>query len=288
VIFLNPPLWITRHDLNMNQHYVTEGYIKAWLDPKTPQGAYVWVFSKKYKTISRKSPSRLFSEIDFYTDYDNKGNRILDLEHELKKIEDKFFLLRDSKLKIHKSLLPDDRLTIATFISSMFARTKFQKEIQVDIWEELLDTVDNMPENISNSIKESAEYKTIKALHKQPMPFNLFNFVNISAPVLYRMNACIYENNDAPGFITSDNPCLWMDPDLIYPSEPKTWFGLGSRKLNVILPISPNQCISLMAGGFDGYQEIDPEYAKIIEELIISQAQEKIVINKHIIKESWL
>jgi len=43
-----------------NQHFVTEGYIKAWLDPETPQGAYVWVFSKRYKTVSKKSPSTLF------------------------------------------------------------------------------------------------------------------------------------------------------------------------------------------------------------------------------------
>ncbi len=271
-----------------NQHFVTEGYIKAWLDPETPQGAYVWVFSKKHKSIFKKSPSSLFSENDFYTDYDDKGNRILELEHKLKEIEDKFFLLRDNKLKISKPLLPDDRLTIAVFISSMFARTKFQKEIQTGIWEELLEYVDKAPEDISNSIKESDEYKQIKALHKQPMPFNLFNFVNISVPFLYRMNTCIYEIDDIPGFITSDNPCLWMDPALIYPSEPKTWFGLGSRKLNVILPISPTQCISLMAGDFDGYKEIDPEYAKVIEELIISQAQEKIVINKKVIKEGWV
>lgn len=271
-----------------NQHFVTEGYIKAWLDPETPQGAYVWVFSKRRKSIFKKSPRSLFSESDFYTVYDDKGNRILELEHKLKDIEDKFFLLRDNKLKMHKPLSPDDRLTIAMFASSMFARTKFQKEIQIDIWEEFLDVVDKMPEDISNSIKESAEYKQAKSLHKQPMPFNLYNFVNISVPVLYRMNTCIYETNDAPGFITSDNPCLWMDPALIYPSEAETWFGLGSRKLNVILPISPSQCISLMASDFDGYKEIDPEYAKIIEELIISQAQEKIVVNKQIIKENWL
>jgi len=133
-----------------NQHFVTEGYIKAWLDPETPQGAYVWVFSKKHKSIFKKSPSSLFSENDFYTDYDDKGNRILELEHKLKEIEDKFFLLRDNKLKISTPLLPDDRLTIAVFISSMFARTKFQKEIQTGIWEELLEYVDKAPEDISN------------------------------------------------------------------------------------------------------------------------------------------
>lgn len=270
-----------------NQHFVTEGYTKAWLDPESPQGAYVWVFSKKLKAIFKKSPKTFFSEIDFYTVYDNNGNRILELEHKLKEIEDRFLLLRDNKLKIHEPLLPDDRLTIALFVSSMYARTKFQKDIQKEIWEELLSDLDKLPEDLANFIKESPEYNQITALHKQPMPFNIFNFVNISAPYLYRMNTCIYEINDIPGFITSDNPCLWMDPTLLYPSEPKTWFGLGSRKLEVILPISPTQCISLMTGGFDGYREIDTEFAKNIEGLIVAQAQEKVVINKKIIKEGW-
>jgi len=103
----------------------------------------------------------------------------------------------------------------------MFARTKFQKDIQTEIWEELLDYVDKAPEHLSNLIKESDEYKQVKALHNQPMPFNIFNFVNISVPFLYRMNTCIYEINDIPGFITSDNPCLWMDPDSIDPLNRK-------------------------------------------------------------------
>src|SRR5260221_2287787 len=107
-----------------NQHFVTEGYIKAWLDPETPQGAYVWVFSKKHKSIFKKSPSSLFSENDFYTDYDDKGNRILELKHTLKEIEDKFCLWSHDKLKISKPLLPDDRLTTAESSSSMFARSK--------------------------------------------------------------------------------------------------------------------------------------------------------------------
>jgi len=67
------------------------------------------------------------------------------------------------------------------------------------------------------------------------------------------------------------------------PIEPKTWFGLGSRNLNVMLPISPTQCISLMTGGFDGFKDIDTELANFIEESIVSQAQEKVVINKKII-----
>ncbi|MBI4731994.1 MAG: DUF4238 domain-containing protein, partial [Chloroflexi bacterium] len=118
-----------------NQHFVTEAYLKAWCDPSTPNnGAFVWRVSKKDRSISMKSPKSLFSELDFYTVYDSRGNRILELEHKLKSIEDKFIVLRDKKLQYHRRLTPDDRRTIALFVSTMFARTKRQKEEDVQIW----------------------------------------------------------------------------------------------------------------------------------------------------------
>ena len=264
-----------------NQHFVTKAYIKAWCDPETPNnGAFVWAISKDTHKISRKSPKSLFSEVDFYTVYDSEGNRILELEHKLKEIEDKFIQLRDNKLQKHQSLEPEDRLTVALFVSTMFARVKFQREIQEEIWQELLDKLNGIP-------KDSMEYKQIVILQKQPMPFHLFNFVNISAPILLRMNCAIYETRNKPGFIASDNPCIWPDPALLYPEELVTWFGLGSSKLNVILPVSPNQCISLQRRGPDGYYSADDLFIDATQNLIASNSKEYIVLNQKLVKESW-
>ncbi|MHB8776147.1 MAG: DUF4238 domain-containing protein [Anaerolineales bacterium] len=91
-----------------NQHFVTESYLRSWCDPATPNGAFVWVVSKKNRKISRKSPKSLFSEDDFYTHYDSNNNRYLELEHKLKEVEDRFILLRDGKLKHHISLTTKD------------------------------------------------------------------------------------------------------------------------------------------------------------------------------------
>lgn len=122
----------------LNQHVITEAYLKAWCDPTTPNnGAFVWRISKKHRNISMKSPSSLFSEPDFYTVHDRNGNRLLELEHKLKEVEDKFLLLRDKKLTFHQPLTPENRKTIAIFISSMYARTKRQKEDDLETWQDI-------------------------------------------------------------------------------------------------------------------------------------------------------
>ncbi|MGB8982313.1 MAG: DUF4238 domain-containing protein [Anaerolineales bacterium] len=279
-----------------NQHFVTEAYLRAWCDPNTPEGhePYVWIVSKADRKIGHKSPKNIFSETNFYTVYDSQGNRILELEHKLREVEDKFILLRDKKLQKHLPLLPDDRKTIALFVSTMFARTKFQKTMQVDVWQELLDAIDETPEGDSNFLKGTELYKQIKMLQEQPMPFHMFNFVNIAMPVLLRMNCVVYETNTKPGFITSDNPCFWVDPARFYPNEPTTWFGLGSSKLEITLPITPEQTICLRRGGPDGYSLVHPdpqqeeEMVDLMNGFIAGASEEILVINQNIFKERWL
>ena len=277
-----------------NQHFVTEGYIKAWLDPETPQGAYVWVVSKKNRKITRKSPSSLFSEDDFYTFYDSKDNRYLEIEHKLKEIEDKFILLRDKKLMNHLPLTPNDRQTIALFASSTFARTKRWKEDGQQIWQDYIEMVDSLPREISVKIKSSKDYKDVISIHQnQPMIFHLYHFINLTAPYLYQMNCAIYETEVKPGLITSDNPCFWFDPAIYDPNLPLTYFGIGSPTLNIILPISPSQYISLEKKGADGYIDLhtrpeeEDEIIDSLNNLIAMNCDEFIVVNSKVFKEKW-
>lgn len=205
-----------------NQHFVTQSYIKAWCDPRTPNGAFVWVVAKKQRMISRKSPRSLFSEEDFYTVHDSKGQRILELEQKLQEIEDKFILLRKQKLQNHRPLTPGDRKTIALFVSTMYARTKRQKEDGQQIWKEYLDFINTLPFELSERIKRTEEYKQVQLMHLiQPMPNHLFHFVNMTVPYLFLLNCAIYETKTNPGLITSDNPCFWFDPAVFISSRLK-------------------------------------------------------------------
>ena len=149
-----------------NQHFVTESYLRAWCDPETPNGAFVWVVSKRDRKIIRKSPKSLFSENDFYTFYDSKNNRFLELEHKLKEIEDKFIQLREEKIRRRLQLTENDRLTMALFASSAFARTKRWKEDGQRIWRDYIEMVDNLPLIIAKKIKASQAYKDVSTSTK--------------------------------------------------------------------------------------------------------------------------
>ncbi|MBI4730956.1 MAG: DUF4238 domain-containing protein, partial [Chloroflexi bacterium] len=244
--------------------------------------------------ISMKSPKSLFSELDFYTVYDSRGNRILELEHILKSIEDKFIVLRDKKLLHHRRLTPDDRRTIALFVATMFAGTKRQKEEDVQIWQEYLEMVETLPPAVAKKIKSTPEYKhVVEQDSKQPMPFHLFYFVNITAPYLYSMNCAIYETKTEPGLITSDNPCFWFDPSIYDSSAPITYFGIGSPTLNILFPASPKQYISLQKNGPDGYFDLSAhpdtelELVNLINGFTATNCDNFIVVKQNKYNEKW-
>jgi hypothetical protein len=177
----------------------------------------------------------------------------------------------------------------------MFARTKRQKEEGKQTWEEYIALIENLPSELSTAIRETEEYKQAESLHqKQPMPYHIFHFVNMTAPYLYLMNCAIYEVETKFGLTTSDNPCLWIDPTLFDHSAPLTLFGLGSPKLNIILPISPKQYISLERGGPDGYinlgggDDIEKNVINPLNKLITANADEYIVLGEDKFKQEWL
>lgn len=277
-----------------NQHWIPESYLKAWCDSETPDEAWLWRVSLKDLSITRKSPKSLFSENDFYTAYDKDKNRVLTLEHELQIIESNFVNLRNNKIKKKLPLNQVDRKIIAIYTAAMYARTKRQKEDGRRIWEDYIKLVESLPSHLANRIKNSYEYKKVVDLHKdQPMLFHIFQFINITAPYLSNLNCAIYETKNTPGVITSDNPCLWLDPEIHKPNYQPKFFGIGSPTLNVIMPISPKQFISLEMNGYDGYKTINSnpnsenEMVNALNRLIVLNSDEFIVINKNIIIESW-
>jgi hypothetical protein len=277
-----------------NQHYITEAYLKAWCDPETPNGAFVWVVSKTDRKIARRSPKSLFSEEDFYSMVDSQGNRSFDMELWLKQIEDDFILLRDKKLRLHQPLSEEDKKTIAMFVATMFTRTKREKENQKKNWQDYLTYVETLPPGVREMVKKSPEYMEVVDLNvEQPMPYHLHNFIRLTVPRLSSLNCAIYETKTKPGFITSDNPCLWIDPAIFNPYTPLTFFGIGSLTLNILFPISPELFLSLEQMGPDGYISLsdklrsETDFIDNLNGMTLHNCEEFIVTNQNIIKDEW-
>ena len=78
-----------------NQHFVTQGYLRAWCDLATPTGhePYVWRFEKDGSNPRHKPPKKIY-ESDLYTIPLPDGGRDLRLEHGLSQLEGKFVKIR--------------------------------------------------------------------------------------------------------------------------------------------------------------------------------------------------
>ena len=59
------------------------------------------------------------------------------------------------------------------------------------------------------------------------------------------MNLTVFCTNDDLGFIASDRPCVWFDPEAFKKLLPFNQPALGSRTIEVTMPLSPNHCASL-------------------------------------------
>lgn len=74
---------------------------------------------------------------------------------------------------------------------------------------------------------------------------------------------------------------------------PLTYFGIGSPTLNVLLPVSPNQYISLEKIGVDGYIDLSTrpeEEVEIVDglnNLVAMNCDELIVVYSEDFKEKW-
>jgi len=275
-----------------NQHFVTEAYLREWCDPATPEGyePYVWIVSKKDRIAKNKSPKKIFSETDFYTILDSQGNRNVDLEKALQKIESNFIAVQRDKLSRHKPLDDKEMVVVSTFIATMFARVKHQRAQQREMWQELLDEINNVPKEAFTFLKETKTYNRIENIRNQPLPYNITNFANIVVPFLSRMNCEIFETETKPGFITSDNPCFLIDPAIYTLNPPKSWIDLfSSPTVEILFPISPKQLISLKPTGQDRYSSVDkvPEAIDEINKIIVGNSEEFIVLNQKQFKDEW-
>lgn len=268
------------------QHFVTAAYLKEWCDPRTPTiyTPYVWLISKDGKSIENKAPQNIFNEKDFYTVLDEYGNRDLRLEHYLHKIEDDFLAARKS-IQAMRPITDFEFQSIVVFIASTYARTKLQKREQEGIWNDLLIIYQRM--GLDRNMPEL--YKQIENLKAQPLPYHLSNFLNITIPALLRMQLTIMVTSKYSGFLTSDNPVLWLDPSILLANKPLSFFGIESPQLEIIMPLTPNSLARLTWNDPDRYIFVDsqPEIVDEINKLVVCFSDEYVILNHDKPNKYW-
>lgn len=293
------------------QHFIPRSYLKAWCDPNTPpkQEPYVWQFSKDGETVKKKAPDNIFYETDMYTISAADGGRDLVLEHGLSGLESQFVNLRENKLKHHKPLDQQEHLALCTFVAAMDARTKARREHTSKEWGKVQELIDNMHERAKTFTPEEWEQvnqrakfdkilagnspsmseEEVRKIVAKPMQEMLGSIITALTPLLLMMDLVIVETNQSPGFITSDNPCIWFDPEA-YKRPPIFQVpALMFESTEIRLPLSPQQMLIFKREfkALRGYEQVTDSAVDELNRITRFSAHEFFIVNSNEKKSVW-
>jgi uncharacterized protein DUF4238 len=286
------------------QHFVPQSYLKAWCDPAMPEGQepYVWRFEKDGTDPRRKAPENIFHERDIYTIRGADGGRDLVLEHGLKGLEDWFVGIRDTKLSKREELTPEEWLQLCAFIAAAHTRTPTQRDHIGAMWGEALKKADHMKKWAKTATPQqkraaaslprsrsdkSFSYEEVKAMAERPMEMMLVPMIQTMAPLLARLDGIVLETDDVQGFITSDYPCVWFDPEAS--KRPPLYQGVGLvyQSVEITLPISPRQLIMLNRRRVSGFAKVDGRWVDEMNRRTRFHCSKHFVSNTNATRPIW-
>lgn len=291
------------------QHFVPQCYTKAWHDSVVPAGPantpYVWVFNKAGSNPRRKAPANLFTETDIYTIVRPDGERDLRLEHGFQELEDKFTRIRN--LKFNQRTWPDaeDLAWVFGFVATAQARTAAHRDFHRQQWggirkrmEEFKDAFDQASPELREAMArgplrgsgsgKGMGIEDVRRFEAQPIQEMIGPTLRGVIPAFGRMHVGVLCTDDPLGFVTSDSPCTWFDPEAyklqpIYRSP-----ALGSATIEVTLPISPRQCLIIMHNPhYQGYIDVGQRLVDELNRRHISHCAESFVSHCQATRQSW-
>lgn len=287
------------------QHYIPQCYLEAWCDPDCPTGQtpYVWRFTKDGKSAKKKAPENIFHDNNMYTIKLPDGSRNLVLEHGFSQLETKFSTIRNKQIAKRKQLNADDYTILCAFMAAMWARTKAQREHQRNQWKKPLEMWEHMIEwaktatpeqkrqaaslSSSSHSKNSLTHEQVKRIVENPLQSLLLPMVEAATPLLYKLNYAILVTDSSPGFITSDNPCVWFDPKAYTRPPLHRAPALIYKTIEITLPVSPHKLIYLNRQGINGYLMANELVIDDLNRRTRFNADEYFVVNSNIKKDIW-
>jgi hypothetical protein len=289
------------------QHFVPVCYLKPWRDPAAPtdHAPYVWIFDHEGGNPRRKAPENILHETDMYTVEIPGSRRSLVLEHGLQELESTFTRIRNSKINFARSLEDREHVLLCAFVAATQTRTRASREHHRKLWEHPLRMMEDMMEwattatpeqkrnaartipRTSESDRGSLNYEQVKALHENPLQHILAPMIKTLTPLLYKLDMAVLETDDEVGFITSDHPCVWSDPEGY--KRPPMYRGpaLMYPSIEITMPISPRHCLFLNRGGMTGYITVSPQLLDSVNRTTRFGSDEHFIVRTNFTKSTW-
>jgi hypothetical protein len=290
------------------QHTVPRSYLSAWTDPACPadQTPYVWVFPKEGGGGKKKAPENIFHEIDFYTRTSSTGERDLSLEEDLGWLENAFIGVRRHVLEREADIGVEDRAVLLSFLGAMHARTPRMRDHHGKVWggmkamgDDLMAKLNSLPEEerrraaiglsyLTNDPSSAISWEEVTELAAAPMQTLLMPIAGTEAIAYANMEMVILTCDCDPGFITSDCPAVWFDPEAYKRPPLFRSPGLGHASIEVTMPISPSQMLVVSHHDFgQSYLKVVPEVVHMLNQRTRTASQKAFVTNSDFTLPAW-
>lgn len=122
---------------------------------------------------------------------------------------------------------------------------------------------------------------------ENPLRTILPSALRAETPLLFKLDMAIFTTDDEIGFITSDAPCVWFDPEGYKRPPIYRAPGLMHRTIEITLPLSPWRCLYLNRQGIAGYHAVSMNVVDDINRRVRFSADDGFVVRKEFINQHW-
>jgi Protein of unknown function (DUF4238) len=138
-----------------------------------------------------------------------------------------------------------------------------------------------------NNQEWGLNHDEVKRLAESPLQHTLRISISTQVALLSHMNLAILWTDDSLGFITSDAPCVWFDPD--WHNQPAFYRApsLASPTIEISLPLSPTHLLLISHSGPTGYRKIPMQGLDEINRRTRFHAKDTFVVNHNESKPYW-
>ena len=267
---------------NKLHHTAPKSYLAAFAEPATLKGA-LWVLNGPDLRLYRSSPEKILTDSDFYTVRLPSGRGTLDIEKKfLAKIEGFYADLYRKKISMFKQLDEEEKAHLVFFMASMLFRVPAHREMWRRFFDQIKEHVEQLESLPDEQKAKLASIPTLESGDKS-VPADEFlkaaedlgsfhsaglpGFVYDVAPTIYRMRCgFMVSPSNSVQFLTSDNPCIMLNPELEKRYRPGTFGsspGLAQYDVELTLPLSAEIAVLW------GWQlNQDGRYVKVSEDMV--------------------
>lgn len=246
---------------NKDQHTIPKTYLQGFTDFQ----GILWVADENLKVFSRK-PDQILTERDYYTIKFPSGGGTLAIETKyLNGIEGSYATIFKNTIAKKKQLNKEEKAKISVFIASMLERQSNSRDALKKFFndaEEMIKHLRGLPDHVKKrastfpiasgggptiSADELLEMgKDVGSLHSSLIPDTVADI----APIIFDMRwVFMVRPQNADPFITSNNPCIMVNPvaeNEIGRGRMGSLPGLIQNDVELTLPLSSD--IAVMTG----------------------------------------